>query len=73
MMENYEIHIKGHLDGNRAEWFERMTITLIPDGITVLSGFVEDQAELYAVIRKIRDLGLPLIYLKQKSYQPCAK
>ncbi|MFN2136954.1 MAG: hypothetical protein ACK2UK_13425 [Candidatus Promineifilaceae bacterium] len=57
----YEIRIKGFLGDEWAEWFEGMTVTRTVDGETLLSGSVVDQAALYGLLRKVRDLGLPLI------------
>jgi hypothetical protein len=57
----YEIRLKGHLDARWAESFEYMSFTHTSDGITVLSGPVVDQAALYGLLRKVRDLGLPLL------------
>ena len=58
----YEIRIGGHLDIQRwTEWFEDVTITLTECGDTILTGPVSDQAALYGLLRKVRDLGMPLI------------
>ncbi len=57
----YEIRIKGHLDDRWAEWFEGLTITREEDGDTLLSGPVIDQAALHGLLKKVRDLGLPLV------------
>ena len=57
----YKIRLQGHLDSNWASWFEGMTITLTEDGDTVLSGPVVDQAALHGLLKKVRDLGLPLL------------
>ena len=57
----YEIRIKGHLDKRWADWFEGLTITLAEDGKTLLAGPVIDQAALYGLLRKLRDLGMPLL------------
>jgi len=57
----YEIRLKGHLDDRWAEWFEGLTITLEEDGNTLLSGPVVDQAALHGLLKKVRDLGLPLV------------
>jgi hypothetical protein len=57
----YEIRLKGHLDGRWAEWFGDLTITLKEDGDTLLTGPVVDQAALHSLLRKVRDLGLPLL------------
>lgn len=57
----YEIRIKGHLDDKWADWFEGLTITRADNGETLLRGFLNDQAALHGVLRKVRDLGLPLL------------
>jgi len=57
----YEIRLKGQLDDRWANWFEGMTITLDENGNTLLSGPVADQAALHGLLKKIRDLGMPLI------------
>jgi hypothetical protein len=61
MTQFYEIRIEGHLDGQWADWFDGMSITLEEDGTTLLSGAVPDQPALYGLLRKVRDLGLLLI------------
>jgi len=57
----YEIRIKGHLDTRWADWFEGLSFTHESDGTTILSGPVVDQAALHGLLRKVRDLGLPLV------------
>ena len=57
----YEIRVKGHLADRWAGWFEGLTITLEEDGVTLLTGPVIDQAALYGLLRKTRDLGMPLL------------
>lgn len=57
----YEIRLKGHLDAQWATWFDDLTITLEENGDTLLSGPVADQAALHGLLRKVRDLGMPLI------------
>ena len=57
----YQIRIKGHLGRQWTEWFEGLTITLEDNGDTLLTGPVVDQAALYSLLRKVRDLGMPLI------------
>ena len=57
----YEIRIKGHLGSQWADWFEGLTITLEEDGDTLLTGAVVDQAALHGLLKKVRDLGLPLV------------
>jgi hypothetical protein len=59
--ELYEICIKGHLDNRWADWFEGLTITLEEDGNTLLTGLVIDQAALHGLLKKVRDLGMPLV------------
>ena len=57
----YRIKVKGHLDRRWTEWFGGLTITLEDNGETLLTGQVADQAALHGLLRKVRDLGLPLI------------
>ena len=57
----YEIRIKGHLDDRWTDWFEALTIIREDNGETVLAGPVADQAALHGLLRKVRDLGMPLI------------
>ncbi len=57
----YEIRLKGHLDDKWADWFEGLTMTREDNGETLLIGTVVDQAALHGVLRKVRDLGLPLL------------
>jgi hypothetical protein len=57
----YQIRIKGHLSHQMADWFEGLTITLEEDGDTLLSGPVIDQAALHGLLKKVRDLGMPLV------------
>jgi hypothetical protein len=59
--ERYEIRIKGHLDDKWADWFEGLTITREDNGETLLTGPVVDQAALHGLLRKVRDLGMPLL------------
>jgi len=55
------VSLKGHLDDRWAEWFEGLTITLEENGDTLLTGPVIDQAALHGLLKKVRDLGLPLV------------
>jgi len=59
--ECYQITVKGHLDDRWASWFEGMTITRADNGETRLTGPVVDQAALHGLLRKVRDVGLPLL------------
>ena len=57
----YLIKIKGHLGREWADWFEGLTLTALDNGETLLTGPVVDQAALHGVLRKVRDLGIPLL------------
>jgi len=57
----YQIRVEGHLGPRWTEWLGDMTITLEDNGDTLLSGPVVDQAALHGLLRKVRDLGMPLI------------
>ena len=57
----YEIQIKGHLDDRWSDWFGGMTITLEENGNTLVTGPLVDQAALHGLLKKVRDLGMPLI------------
>ena len=57
----YQIRIKGHLGPRWADWFGDVSITLEDNGETLLTCLVVDQAALYGLLRKVRDLGMPLI------------
>ena len=57
----YQIRIKGHLGRQWTDWFEGMTITLEDNRETLLTGPVVDQAALHGLLKKVRDLGMPLL------------
>jgi hypothetical protein len=57
----YRIRIQGQLDSQWSDWFEGLTVSLEPDGNTLLTGPVIDQAALHGLLKKIRDLGVPLL------------
>ena len=57
----YQIRIEGHLGPKWTDWFGDVSITLEDNGETLLTGPVVDQAALHGLLRKIRDLGMPLI------------
>ena len=63
--ELYEIRLKGHLDDRWADWFEGVTISLEGNGDTLLTGPVIDQAALHGLLRRVRDLGMPLLSVKR--------
>ncbi len=61
----YEIRIKGHLADQWADWFGGLTIAREDNGDTLLTGSVVDQAALHGLIRKVRDLGMPLLGVRR--------
>src|SRR3954469_18916075 len=61
----YQIRVKGHLDKKWREWFEPLAITNVENGEALLVGELVDQAALYGVLIRVRDLGLPLIAVHQ--------
>jgi hypothetical protein len=63
----YQIKIKGHLGRQWTDWFLGLTITLQDNGETLLTGSVVDQAALHGVLKKVRDLGMPLVSVNRVS------
>jgi len=59
--------MQGHLDDQWAEWFDGMTIITQPDGTTILTGPVADQAALQGLLRRIADLGMTLLSVNPGS------
>jgi len=57
----YEIRLKGHLADRWTDWFGGLSITLEDNGETLLTGPVVDQAALHGLLKKVRDLGMPLL------------
>ena len=57
----YQIRLKGHLGQQWTDWFEGLTITLEENGETLLTGPVVDQPALHGLLKKVRDLGMPLL------------
>jgi hypothetical protein len=57
----YQVRIKGHLGRQWTDWFGGLTITLEDNGDTLLTGPVVDQAALHGLLRRVRDLGMPLL------------
>jgi len=57
----YQIRLQGHLGGQWTDWFECLAITIEDNGETLVTGPVADQAALHGLLRKVRDLGMPLI------------
>ena len=63
--EPYEIRVQGRLEARWATWFDGFTLTTGPDGTTVITGTVIDQAALHGLLQSLRDLGLPLLSVTQ--------
>ena len=61
----YQFKLEGHLGQEWQDWFEGLSISLEADGKTLLTGPVTDQAALYGLLKKIRDLGLQLVSVNQ--------
>jgi hypothetical protein len=57
----YQIRVKGHLGSQWTDWFGGLTVTLEDNGETLLTGPVVDQAALHGLLKKVRDLGIPLV------------
>jgi len=57
----YQIRLKSHLGREWTDWFEGLTITKEDNGDTLLTGPLVDQAALYGLLKKMRDLGTPLL------------
>ena len=62
--------MRGQIDAHWSEWFEDLTITHTDEGETILSGAIADQAALYGLLAKLRDLGLPLISVNSEAEDP---
>ena len=65
----YQIRIKGHLGDQWTDWFDGLAITLEDNGDTLLTGSVPDQAALHGLLRKVRDLGMPLVSVTPISFE----
>ena len=66
----YQIRLKGHLSGQWVDWFEGLTIILEEDGNTLLAGPMIDQAALHGILKKVRDLGMPLLSVNSDGLGP---
>ena len=62
--ERYEIRIAGHLAPRWAAAFEGLTLSPHADGTTVLGGLIADQSALHGVLRRLGDLGLPILSVR---------
>jgi hypothetical protein len=63
----YQIRIEGHLSSQWTDWFAGLTITQEDCGVTVLTGSVVDQAALHGLLKKVRDLGMPLVSVNRMN------
>jgi hypothetical protein len=70
MASRYEIRVKGHLPEHWSEWLEGLAVIHDPNGETVLSGSLRDQAALFRVVVKVRDLGLTLLSVNPIEGEP---
>ncbi len=66
----YQIRIEGHLGRAWTGWFEGLSITLQDNGDTLLTGAVIDQAALHGLLKKVRDLGVPLVSINRLQLDP---
>ncbi len=66
----YQIRVKGHLGPQWTDWFEGLAITLEEDGDTLLTGPIVDQAALYSLLRRVRDLGITLVSVNRVGPGP---
>jgi hypothetical protein len=69
----YQIRVKGHLGRQWTDWFDGLTITLEDNGDTLLTGPVVDQAALHGLLKKVRDLGTPLVSVNRVGPDPAER
>ncbi len=76
---SYEIRIEGHLSEQWTDWFEGLTVSLEETGVSCLTGPITDQAALYGLLKKVRDLGMPLVSVNRldaisvkEAHQDCS-
>ena len=69
----YQIRIKGHLGRQWTDWFEGLAITLEDNGETLLTGPVVDQAALHGLLKKVRDLAMPLVSVMHVKPDPAER
>ena len=61
----YQIRVEGHLGYQWTDWFGGLRVTTVENGDTLLTGPVVDQSALYGLLKKVRDLGMPLVSVKR--------
>ena len=69
LSHRYEIRVQGHLDERWFHRFEGLTITLTAAGETIITGAIVDQAALYGLLNRIRDLGLDLLSVQRQPFE----
>ncbi len=67
-MIQYEITVEGHLHQNRLKDFEGLSALPLADGKTVLTGILPDQAALFSILNRIRDMNLQLVSVTQQPH-----
>ena len=70
MIPTYQIRLQGHLGPQWSDWFDGLTIVLLENGETLLTGPVVDQPALHGLLKKVRDLGLPLLAVTRADAGP---
>ena len=68
----YQIRLRGQLGAQWTDWFEGLALSVAADGDTLLTGPVTDQAALHGLLRKVRDLGVPLVSVCPMENSPAA-
>ncbi len=63
----YRLRVRGQLDGDWSEWLDGLTVTPGADGTSLIAGYIPDQAALHGLLVKIRDMGLPLVFLARQK------
>jgi hypothetical protein len=67
---SYEIRVQGGLDARWSVWFEGLQVSSDDHGVTIIAGPVADQAALHGLLARVRDLGLPLLSVRQLDIDP---
>jgi hypothetical protein len=68
-MQHVEIRVKGRIDQDWEDWFDGLKITYTEQGETILSGPVLDEAAMYGILSKLRDLGLQLLSVNRTGLE----